>query len=79
MGFTYIYDHKKSIIRIFGEILESKFDIDNSIKYEIDFVQDDTKFIEIYHYSEYSIVRLYSFEKGDPIKFKLNPNPKIKS
>jgi hypothetical protein len=72
LGFTYIFDKTTQSFRIFGEILESKFDLDNSLIYELSFQQDDTKFIDIWHYSEYTIIRLYSFEKGDPIKFKLN-------
>ena len=78
LGFTYIYDKVTHSIRIFGEILESKFDLDYPRIYEIYFQQDDTKFIDIWHYPEYVLIRLYSFEKGDPIKFKLNERIGIK-
>ena len=78
LGFTYIYDKTTHSFRIFGEILESKFGQDYPRIYEIHFRQDDTKFIDIWHYPEYAIIRLYSFEKGDPIKFKLNERIRIK-
>ena len=78
LGFTYIFDKVTHSIRIFGEILESKFDLDYPRIYEIYFQQDETKFIDIWHYPEYVVIRLYSFEKGDPVKFKLNERIGIK-
>ena len=78
LNILYSFEPNIPLIRIYGDLKISDLNLESTLIYQLSLYQSETKFIDIWRYHDYTKIRLFSFEKGNPIIFKFQKPIKIR-